>query len=267
MTIKLWWWRWRFPTELNFGDELTGSLLERLTRRPVRWVPIEDADVVGAGSVLIQVTKKRRGAMPYVWGSGFIQRYQGEIAQDRLPAALRGRLSRSLYPEAQADLIRLGDPGILAGHLVDGPVSRKYALGVVPHYKDAADPLVARLGALGSSVRLIDVAWTPEEVAREIASCDAVLSSSLHGLIFADALGVPNAHLRISERVGGDVHGSFKFEDYYSAFDERAHTPWYPADVRDLDVRSLVRRVHEAYQPPTGIESLQQGLLEILPDP
>src|SRR5699024_6623502 len=110
--------------------------------------------------------------------------------------------------------VALGDPGILAPLLVDGPVKKRYSLGVIPHYHDVSSPVIEQLRVLGPGVRVIDVAWTPQEVAREIAACDAVISSSLHGLIFSDALGVPNAHIRLGDKLKG---GLYKFHDYYSA--------------------------------------------------
>ena len=37
----------------------------------------------------------------------------------------------------------------------------------------------------------------------------------MHGLIAADALGIPNARIRVADRITG---GDYKFRDYYSVF-------------------------------------------------
>ncbi|GAA1710357.1 polysaccharide pyruvyl transferase family protein [Isoptericola hypogeus] len=263
--IRLWWWRWQYPKELNFGDEVTAPLLERITGRPVQHSEPGRADLVGAGSVLVGLLKGNPPSFPAVWGSGFMRPYPGELRDDLRVHAVRGRLSAGHFPDESRERIALGDPGLLAHLLVDGPVRKRYAVGVVPHYKDKADPAVRAMRGLSDRVRFIDVAWTPEEVAREIAACEVVVSSSLHGMIFADALGVPNAHLRLSESVGGAKHGLYKYQDYFSAFDDRRHDPWSADDVAGLSADGLVARVQERFQPPGGLDALQQGLLRSIP--
>lgn len=262
--LKVWWWRWKYPNELNFGDEVTAPLLERLTGRPVTWAPLEKADVVGAGSVLQTVMRSKRQTMPAVWGAGLIRPYEGTIPDGFIPWAVRGRLSSAIFDGhlSQGSTIALGDPGILANRLVDGPVTKKYSLGVIPHYKDVDDPTFTALSSAAGPVRRVDVAWTPEEVAREIASCHAVVSSSMHGLIFADSLGVPNARLKVSDKLVG---GDYKFKDYASAFNgDRYQEPLRPEDVRDLSLHEITDLVITRYLPPSGIDGLRQGLVAAL---
>jgi len=261
--LKVWWWRWKFPDDLNFGDEVTAPLIERLTGRPVVWTPLERADIVGAGSVLQNVMRSKRVTMPGVWGTGLIRPFDGTIPAGFTPSAVRGRLSREIFADLGGDGIPLGDPGILANVLVDGPVAKKYALGVVPHYKDVADPTFAELVRMSPSVRRIDVAWTPEEVAREIASCEVVISSSMHGLIFADALGVPNLHLKVSDKLVG---GDFKFRDYASAFTGERYQPAVgPNEIRGLALGDAVDLVHTRYRDPDGIDDLRRDLVKAIP--
>lgn len=260
--IRLWWWRWQHPYDLNFGDELSAPLLERLTGRRVVWTPLERADVVAAGSVLHLVIARRRASFPIVWGSGFIEPQAHESIDDVAPRAVRGTGTAAYFSDAVRATLQLGDPGLLAGALVDGAVRKKHTLGVIPHYTDAAHPWVGEI-AKQSGVRIIDVAWTPEEVAREIAACDAIVSSSLHGLIFADALGVPNARLVLHGRLAG---GDFKFDDYYSVFaGERSRRVLTSDDLTGLDAAALVDLVGEHFDAPRGLDGVVDGLMAAIP--
>lgn len=261
--LKTFWWRWKFPHRLNFGDELTPPLVERLTGRRVTWAAPDACDLVGAGSVVQMILRKQRANQPRIWGSGFIR----EAADGEQPArldllAVRGRSTLGRVENLADREIALGDPGLLAPLLVDGAVRKRYSLGVIPHYHDVSSPVVEQMRALGSGVRVIDVAWTPQEVAREIASCDAVISSSLHGLIFSDALRVPNAHIRLGDRLQG---GLYKFHDYYSAFPVADRYREYSVPDGGPDsLRAVLDAVVGGYAEPTGLDDLQQGLVSAL---
>ena len=63
---------------------------------------------------------------------------------------------------------------------------------------------------------VIDVRSGIENVMREASKCERIISSSLHGIILSDALGIENKW-EISEKVLG---AGFKFRDYASALGE-----------------------------------------------
>ena len=65
------------------------------------------------------------------------------------------------------------------------------------------------------NVLVIDVQRQPIEVIADVDKCEYILSSSLHGVIAADSLGIPNAWILLSDKVLGS---GFKFYDYASAF-------------------------------------------------
>ena len=263
--ITTFWWRWKYPHRLNFGDELTPPLVERLTGRRVVWAAPDRCDLVGAGSVVQMILRRRGENQPRIWGSGFIRAAAEGEQPARLDAlAVRGTSSLARVQGLSPGPIALGDPGILAPLLLDGAVKKRYSLGVIPHYHDVDSPVVERMRNLGPGVRVIDVAWTPQEVAREIAACDAVISSSLHGLIFSDALGVPNAHIRLGDRLQG---GLYKFHDYYSAYSvEGRYREYVVPPSGPASVRAVVDAVIAGYVDPVGLEGLQEGLVRALRD-
>ncbi|WP_443414588.1 polysaccharide pyruvyl transferase family protein [Brachybacterium alimentarium] len=209
--------------------------------------------------------RKQGSNQPRVWGSGFIRKEAPGEEPARLDVlAVRGRSTLDRMQNISHREIALGDPGILAPLLLDGPVKKRYALGLIPHYHDVNSPIVQRMSELGPEVRVINVAWTPQEVAREIASCDAVISSSLHGLIFSDALGVPNAHIRLGDRLKG---GLYKFHDYYSAYPgEHRYREYVEPDDGPRSIRSVMDAVTQNYVEPTGLHDLQEGLVGALRD-
>lgn len=261
--IKTFWWRWKYPHRLNFGDELTPPLVERLTGRRVTWAAPDRCDLVGAGSVVQMILRKQGENQPRVWGGGFIRAAEEGEEPARLDLlAVRGRSTLGRVENLADREIALGDPGILAPLLLDGTVRKRHSLGVIPHYHDAASPVVEQMRSLGSGVRVIDVAWTPQEVAREIAACDAIISSSLHGLIFSDALGVPNAHIRLGDKLKG---GLYKFHDYYSAYPVPDRYREYTVPARGpASVTEVVDAVVDGFAEPEGLPDLQQGLVRAL---
>lgn len=263
--IKTFWWRWKYPHRLNFGDELTPPLVERLTGRRVVWASPEQCELVGAGSVIQMILRRQGANQPRIWGSGFIRAAAESEPPARLDTlAVRGRSTLGRVESLSTGPVALGDPGLLAPLLLDGVVKKRYSLGVIPHYHDVTSSVVERMRNLGAGVRVIDVAWTPQEVAREIASCDAVISSSLHGLIFSDALGVPNAHIRLGDKLKG---GLYKFHDYYSAFpvEDRYREYVEPAGGA-ASAHAVVDAVVDDYAEPTGLRPLQDGLVRALRD-
>lgn len=128
--------------------------------------------------------------------------------------AVRGELTRGLIDAPESTI--LGDPGILACRLISRRERKKTVLGIIPHYVDCGDRRVIDIARrYPRQVHIIDVQRSPRQVIREIDRCAHILSSSLHGIIVADSLGIPSRWLELSTRVAGK---GFKFRDYYSAY-------------------------------------------------
>jgi pyruvyltransferase len=200
---------------LNFGDLLTPVLLRHYGFTPVHVSlkdPLSHDTIVSAGSTLGWLPSDFRG---FVVGTGFMCPADGHALPNAKILALRGELTKEL---AQVPgKIVLGDPGLLANQLVPSNITKKYDLGIIPHAAECARNIWR--DKIESNVRdnrrvlIIDPRRFPHLVLRDIAQCDHIVSSSLHGLISADALGIPNGWISFDE----NLLNRFKFDDYYSA--------------------------------------------------
>lgn len=205
--------------QLNFGDDLSPLTYSYASGRPCQKASLADCDVIGLGSLLQEAVRSsrryglvwrslvRRRAKPVVWGTGIIDGRAVRTASHLTVASVRGPLTAaSIAPGCTT----FGDPGLLVGDMFQDR-RKSHALGIIPHYVDEAGPAVLAMTARFPQARLISVNAPAMQVVRAISECDIILSSSLHGLIVADALGIPNARLTFSDRIKG---GDFKFADY-----------------------------------------------------
>ena len=210
--VKAYWWC-EVP---NFGDALAPLLLEHFADIRVEWDTISHARVASIGSILEHIPPLWDG---YVLGSGKLMEFSRLHLHTKTATilALRGPLSARGVPGNFA----LGDPGLLANELV-GPQEKLWDLGIVPHWQD--DKLAERFLRLIPSphtCKVIDPGDDPLTVLRQIGACRRIVTSSLHGMIAADAFGGIPRRVEICpkmERDGGD----FKFRDY----SETIHTPF-----------------------------------------
>ena len=197
-----------FSARENFGDLLTPLLLQHYGFT-VQNCPIDTSDVLVVGSILQDLRKPFSG---YVIGAGLIDDRVQDLSQAKV-LALRGELTRARV-NVDANTV-LADPGILLPAFLEKRREKKYLMGVVPHYVDKPDPRLQQLKyRYPDDLVVIDVERHPLEVASDIDQCHFILSSSLHGLIVADSLGIPNQWLLLSQKVLG---AGFKFRDYFSS--------------------------------------------------
>lgn len=203
----------------NFGDELSPEVVRYVTGREVVRTGRMTCDLTGIGSILdryflpqgrlVAGVRAALGRPVRVWGSGIIKKRE-KLHLALMPLALRGVLTRDILGAPQST--PLGDPGLFAAAMLGRPGARR-DIGIVPHYNNKADPMVAALSRL-PGVRILDVERDGVEVCHDIRQCAVILSSSLHGLIVADAFGIPNWRLGFERQLKG---GDFKFKDYASA--------------------------------------------------
>lgn len=212
-------------TKRNFGDELNLYLLRELTGRPVVGyydIPhvLKHKDYLVIGSLVEEFTTPQS----IIWGSGAIS---GDKPLRHRPAkvcAVRGRLTRDYLISQGVDCPEVyGDPALLLPLIYRPSIQKKYKIGIVPHIADLENPIVTNL-AVNDGVKIIQLNtydhW--HDVIDEINQCEMIASSSLHGLIIADAYNIPNVWIRLSNKIEG---GNFKYLDYFSAVGRESKHP------------------------------------------
>lgn len=201
LTVKTYWWR----AHPNFGDMLNPLLLHHFCDFEPEWAPPAEAELVMTGSTL--------DVLPAGW-SGIIAgtgklRASTSVPADAIVLGVRGKLTARGVPGSFC----LGDPGLLVDELIP-PQEKIYNLVVLPHWTDTEGALAKRFAHLDPFV--INPAWDPLRVVAEIARSKKVVSSSLHGIIVADAFGIPRRAEKFPKMGSHQEGGTFKFEDYSS---------------------------------------------------
>jgi hypothetical protein len=92
-------------------------------------------------------------------------------------------------------------------------INKKYTLGFIPHYVDYHN--VFNMYKNDKNVHVINLLNSNiEDVINQILSCNYIISSSLHGLIVADAYNIPNMWIKYDNKIKGD---DTKFHDYFES--------------------------------------------------
>lgn len=190
---------------VNFGDMLVPWILVRNGIAPV-YSSAEHSELAAIGSILTFLPPDYQGT---ILGSGMIAEQPWSLPNATI-LGVRGYLTAGLASMDKPAV--LGDPGLLVSLHCPRP-RPSCELGVIPHYIHKNHAKIAQLAARHSNVKVIDVQQSPDRVIRDIAACSAIITSSLHGLVVADSLGIPAAWMVLEPAVTG---GDFKFLDHES---------------------------------------------------
>lgn len=239
---------------INFGDWIGPHLIRQISgRRPLRENRSggEGNIAYTVGSILGWITRNNGD----VWGSGLIRPLtEAEVASRKnlrnvTIHAVRGRLTRQHLIETLGwDVPAVyGDPALLLPRYYrpSGPKTDNIAFtphGVHRKYFD---------GSVPSFVRNVHVRRDFRDVSDAIAGSRAVVSTSLHGLITAQAYGIPWIWLNIENHAlwGED----FKFNDFFSTLDTDV-LPVRKISVEEISTLDFDALAAEARLPKTNID-------------
>jgi len=203
MSIGLYWCKEKNLRGENFGDALSRIIVEMISEETVEFSD-DPGKLVAVGTLFDRVVNG-----DIVWGTGAAKMKKRYTFEDVSIYAVRGPLTREVLIQSGIDCPDVyGDPGILIKDFYNPEVEKEYKIGVIPHYVD-----YEKIKNM-EGVKVIDILSGVKNVICEIKKCEQIYSSCLHGIIAAEAYGVPTQWIKLGNRIGSPV---FKFQDYYAS--------------------------------------------------
>jgi pyruvyltransferase len=207
--LPLYYWQQR--SFVNFGDFLSLVLVERIVGSPIKVhqnYPKNTYRVLLAVGSILSFAKDG----DVVWGTGINGKLpnKSDYRFKHLDVrAVRGPLTREFLRDNFAiDVPEVyGDPALLFPRLFPEFVRAKepkHPYIIIPHYSECR--LFPKEDV--DNVVYPTEPWT--DVIAKILDSSFVIASSLHGLILAEAFGIPARMLRVTE-----TEPLFKYHDYY----------------------------------------------------
>lgn len=240
----------KIVTHYNWGDDINLILVGYLSKKTPLVIPksclskyFKIENYLAIGSILTFFPLKDS----IIWGSGIINKNEINKIKDK-PLSIRSVRG----PKTREILLNLGipcppkygDPALLFPLIYKANIDKKYHIGVIPHFIDVNNPCVEEL-LKNKSMHLIKVnnyiRW--QDFIDEICSCDIVMSSSLHGIIIAEAYGIPAIWTKFGEYVNG---WDFKFIDFYESIEKKNIEPFIAN--RYLSIKDI-ERIADEWKP------------------
>jgi pyruvyltransferase len=195
----------------NVGDAFSLDVAKHYFSANV--VPCSERALAVPNLMLVGSLLRYADAFSHICGAGFISTEPRHMLQavPKSVNCVRGPLTQRLL-EKQGVVCPpvYADPGILAPVIYPQTLSSSNMIGVIPHYVDAGSPWIK--GCQQKGLKIINVFSPLETFFADINQCQIILSSSLHGIIFAHAYGKPALWIELSDKITGK---GFKFYDYY----------------------------------------------------
>lgn len=222
---------------LNWGDDINLILPELICGKVL--IPFKYSisarlgfrkNFICIGSVLTWLTNINS----HVWGAGVINPNDPLLEKPKRVYAVRGPLTRDYLLKNNVKCPPIyGDPALLFPKFYLPTINKKFKIGVIPHLTHKSDKIVQSMKDI-AGVKVIDIVnygkWT--NFIDDVLSCDMIFSSSLHGLIIADAYSVPNRWISFSNM--NDVE-RFKYIDYYQSVCKSIEYPFVMSELLDID--------------------------------
>jgi len=226
----------------NLGDTMNDNLMEYLIGKnnftSVQHGYGRNHVFIAIGSILQWADGKAT-----VWGAGFLTANSSLREQPKI-LAVRGPLSREKVLEIGFKCPEVyGDPALLYPRFYHPEVKGHGKIGIVTHYIDRPSPIFKKF-IKENDVVDIHVQENVNKTVDAIRSCSKIISSSLHGIIIADAYGTPSKWIKITDKVLGN---GFKFRDYFASVDSTDTEPILLSSIKSVE---QIESIFSDYRKP-----------------
>jgi pyruvyltransferase len=214
----------------GWGDTINPLLIQLLSNAKPREIDVKEYKSLSSHRrslnkfyLMVGSTLQHADQQLIVWGAGFSAADLSFKETPKLICAVRGPLSRDRVISLGVECPHLwGDPLLLISKFYSPQSSPDYRLGIISHIADYPKSTLRRL-IQNEEVLFIDtLKLSVKEVAGLICRCKKVVSTSLHGLVLADAYQVASAWIKNSKR---STAQDFKFHDYFASLGLYDETP------------------------------------------
>jgi pyruvyltransferase len=205
---------WRLNSGFgNIGDELSKILIEKINPNiKTVYDSIFKHKLLGIGSIL---NRAKDGDI--VWGSGFLNNEEIIKCKNVNIELIRGPLSYAKIKNQIKLNENYGDPALITPLFFPIKKEKIYDIGIIPHFSDEYKIIDVLQSYKFKKIKIISPRTNPICFLKYINQCDIILSSSLHGIILADAYKIPNAYVKFFD----NPYDDFKFKDYFYSQDRK----------------------------------------------
>ncbi|MBU3020863.1 polysaccharide pyruvyl transferase family protein [Aestuariibacter sp. A3R04] len=205
---RIYWWQSKKDHRPNIGDYVAYDLVKRVLAMKGKLVSDKrdpNTKLVSVGSVLHFA---RNGDA--LWGTGYNQKMGDKVIQfEHLDVrAVRGPLTRQYLMNRGIEVPEVyGDPALLLPYFYNKRLMEKpdkHPFIIINHMNDNMEQYT------GFEQHLVSPMQYPGSFIEAIVNSKRVISSSLHGVIIAEAYGIPAVFYK-----SNSGEAMFKYEDYY----------------------------------------------------
>ncbi len=234
----------RWTKKFNWGDDINQVLINIISTKkviPYQFCWLKHKFYMCIGSI-IQWN-------PYpnaiIWGSGLLYP-TNHIKPPKKVLAVRGPLTRKCLLDNGISCPPVyGDPVLLFPRYYYPIIEKKYKFGLICHESEIHRINISQKESPNCFFIDIKNYSTWHSFIDQILSCEMILSSSLHGIIVADAYGVPNLWCKFTDYEAPS--NWFKFKDYYLSVGKTIDNP---INIHNKDLDEIEKIIHDEWRKP-----------------